>query len=122
LWSDLKAATKTEFESEIAKLQEVAKAATEEAVQPPPSARARHQAPRAGNPAARIAHHLTGKLDLGERDAINALTAELREKGIDAAKIPDASGQSLNAWLEALLDRVSGAVVMGAAHRVEPDR
>ena len=120
MWSDLKAATKTEFESEIAKLQQAAKAATEEAPEPP--LRPRPQAPRAGTPAARIAHHLTGKLALGERDAISALTAELREKGIDAGKIPDASGQSLNAWLEALLGRVSGAVVMGAAQRIDPDR
>jgi hypothetical protein len=43
----------------------------------------------------------------------------LREKGVAAAKIPSNSGENLTAWVEALLDRVSGAVVMGAAQRIE---
>ena len=64
-------------------------------------------------------HHLTGKLGLTEREAVSSLTASLREKGIEAAKIPDAGGQNLAGWVEALLERVSGAVVMGAAQRIE---
>jgi hypothetical protein len=67
----------------------------------------------------RISHHLTGTVGLTEREAIAALTARLREKGIDAAKIPDAAGISLTEWVGALLERVSGAVVMGTAQRIE---
>jgi hypothetical protein len=58
------------------------------------------------------------KLGLSERDAVSAMTAALREKGVDAAKIPDPGGKSLTEWVEALLERVSGAVVMGAAQRI----
>jgi hypothetical protein len=62
---------------------------------------------------------LTEELGLSERDAVSALTASLRHKGIDAAKIPSAGGENLTQWVETLLDRVSGAVVMGAAQRIE---
>jgi hypothetical protein len=77
---------------------------------------------RANSPAARIAHHLTGKLGLSEHEAVSALTARLREKGVDPTKIPDAGGKGVDQWIEALLERVSGAVVMGAAQRVDPAR
>jgi len=119
LWADLKAASKTEFESELAKAQEtIAKATADADTPPPPPARPpRSRGLRSASPAARIVHRLTEEVGLSEREA--ALTAGLREKGVDAAKIPGAGGENLTQWVEALLERVSGAVVMGAAQRIE---
>jgi hypothetical protein len=59
------------------------------------------------------------KVGLTEDQAVAVLTTRLREKGVDVAKIPSASGAGLVPWIEMLLERVSGAVVMGAAQRVE---
>ena len=63
---------------------------------------------RSASPAARIVHRLTEEVGLSEREAAIALTAGLREKGVDAAKIPSAGGENLTQWVEALLERVSG--------------
>jgi hypothetical protein len=119
LWADLKAASKTEFESELARAFETIAKATEDAGAPPTACPPRSRPSRSASPAARIAHRLTGELGLTEREAVSALIAGLRQKGVDAAKIPGNSGESLIAWVEALLDQVSGAVVMGAAQRIE---
>jgi hypothetical protein len=119
LWADLKAASKTEFESELAKAQATIAKATEGADTPSSPARpSRSRGQRSASPAARIVHRLTEEVGLSEREAAIALTAGLREKGVDAAKIPSA-GEDLTQWVEALLERVSGAVVMGAAQRIE---
>jgi hypothetical protein len=119
LWADLKAASKTQFESELAKAQETIAKATADADTPAPPARSpRSRGLRSATPAARIVHRLTEEVGLSEREAISALTAGLREKGVDAAKIPSGS-ENLTQWVEALLERVSGAVVMGAAQRIE---
>jgi hypothetical protein len=119
LWSDLKSASKAEFEIELAKAQDAIAKATGDTATPAPARPPRAQAPRGNTPAARIVHHLTEKLGLTDREAVAALTASLREKGTEAAKIPDTGGKNLSGWVEALLERVSGAVVMGAAQRVE---
>ena len=118
LWSDLKNASKAEFEAELAKAQAAVAHALKDEVfpSPRPAGRAR---PRDDRPASRLMQHLTGKLGLGEKEAIAALSASLRETGIDAAKIPAGERRDLSEWLEALLERVSGSVVMGAAQRVE---
>jgi hypothetical protein len=121
LWADLKAVSKAEFESELVKVQEALRRATAGEAATMPTAPEPAQRVRSGTPAARIAHRLTGELGLSERDAVSALTSCLRQKGIDAAKIPDATGRSLTQWVEALLERVSGAVVMGAAQRIDPE-
>ena len=119
MWSDLKAASKTEFESEVAKALSAIAKATESAATAPPSPAPRPRPRRGGSPAARIAHRLTEELGFTEREAAIALTAGLRDKGVDAAKIPEPGDQSLTDWVGALLERVSGAVVMGAAQRIE---
>jgi hypothetical protein len=118
LWADLKAASKAEFESELARAQEALARATGDGGSTPAAAGPRRAA-RGDSPAARIAHHLTAKVGLTEREAVAALMAGLREKGVDAAKTPDAGGIRLTEWVAALLERVSGAVVMGVAQRVE---
>jgi hypothetical protein len=120
LWADLKAASKAEIESELAKAQQAIAKATADAGTSPPLARPprSRSGPRSASPAARIVHRLTEEVGLSEREAVDALTADLRDKGIDAAKIP-AAGENFTQWVEALLERVSGAVVMGAAQRIE---
>ena len=120
LWSDLKAASKAEFEAELAKAQEAIAGAMGGGKAPQPRLQQpRAQAPRDDRPVSRIAHHLTDKLGLSEKEAVAALTASLRDRGVEGAKIPSAERRNLTDWLEALLERVSGAVVMGAAQRIE---
>jgi hypothetical protein len=116
LWADLKAASKAEFESELARAQAALAGAMDAG--PAQPARRRMQPPRDDRPASRIAHRLGGELGLSDREAVAALTSSLREKGVEADKIPDAGRGNLTDWLEALLERVSGAVVMGAAQRI----
>lgn len=116
LWADLKGASKAEFEAELATAQAALASALEGKAAPRrPLGRAQ---PRDDRPSSRLVQHLTEKLGLNEKEAVAALSANLREAGVDSAKIPSAERRDLGEWLEALLERVSGSVVMGAAQRV----
>ena len=119
LWADLKETSKAELEAEIAKAQAAIAAGLDDKGQPATLPR-RRPAPRSDRPSARIARQLTETLGLEENEAVSALTAALQESGVDRAKIPRSDRRSLTEWIDALLERVSGSVVMGAAHRIAP--
>ena len=121
LWADLKEASKAEFEFEIKKAQAAVADVLDGGGGKPPSPRSRpaKRVPRDDRPVSRLLHHLTGTLGLSETEAARALRSALGEAGIDSAKIPSSERRSLTEWLEALLERVSGSVVMGAAQRIE---
>jgi hypothetical protein len=74
LWADLKDASKTEFEAELAVAQAALASALGGSVQGnrPPRA-----PPRDDRPVTRLAYHLTEKLGLADREAMSALSASV---------------------------------------------
>jgi len=116
LWSDIRALSKAEFEAEVDKCRIELDAAAGRIA--PRRLTRKRAGPADDKPATRISFLLKEKLGLSEDEAIRKLSASLRQQGVGPEKIPQGGGD-LRAWLDELLDRVSGSVVMGAAHKIE---